>query len=409
MKLESVSLAAPNMHGGIKQTLSMGHERTPLVRLITQKGIQGKWLVEEFGVALLFCAARTGHVDVAKSLLEQGVDANTCSPEDIPCIRENSFLVDAEHDTPLRLAIRGHHFAVIDLLFQHGAELDPNGDGPAFLLRAIETDDLDLVKCLLRKGVPVEPQDSTMGHPLHRTIHRPRFINERIAKVLLEHGANPNATDSLGSSFLALVAATGDPGMIQLLLQHGAHADSVDCLGRTPLFEAVVARRLSAVKALLKTGNVNTRSPTCAGRTPVSVASNMHSTKILQLLTSWEAGAHVAGDEDDTDIDIKGDGADAGHTPDESRYCDTCHQSLPGAEPYLACRICKPMHRPFAVDSGLDMCLECVAGGLGCYDKLHTLEKKVRTNGVDITVERVVAWRQTTSPVCLSTERSKTS
>jgi hypothetical protein len=202
-----------------------------------------------------------------------------------------------------------------------------------------------------------------------------------IISILLDYGASPNTRDKLGSSVLAKVAARGYPAIIRLLLRYGAHADSVDYLGRTPLFMAVMARRLDVVEILLETGDVNTRSRTCAGRTPVSVASDANSSEILQALMDWEDGVRPEKNEAAATIRLRIDEIFGNRDSPTPRCCNTCDQPLPDAEPYLVWWICKPLYLEYWLNRRLEMCLECVAGGIGCYDRLHTLEKVVCNNG----------------------------
>jgi ankyrin repeat protein len=123
-------------HAGLDLAMKLGDE--PLVTSIMQWGIQGKWLIEPYGVTVLFCAARTGHATVVKSLLEKGLDVNIWSEGHIPNVeRDYMAFYCGEDNTSLRLAIRGGHPAVIDVLFQHGAEIDFKGDGPIILLNVV--------------------------------------------------------------------------------------------------------------------------------------------------------------------------------------------------------------------------------------------------------------------------------
>ncbi|KAL2786364.1 ankyrin repeat-containing domain protein [Aspergillus keveii] len=231
--------------------------------------------------------------------------------------------------------------------------------------------------------------------------------NIKVMSILLEYGASPHTPDEIGSSALARAAALGYPDLVRLLIQHGAHADSTDCLGRTPLFKAVMARRIDVVEILLGTGDVDTHSKTCAGRTPVSVASDAKSSKIPQILANWKDSAGPT----ETEACTKNADDMMLNSTDSQvpRYCDICMQPLLDTEPYFACQICKPTpkHKYSWMPDELSMCLECVAGGLGCYDKLHTLKKKVRLDGKETRVKKIVRWRQTAFPVRAFSQQCK--
>lgn len=60
-----------------------------------------------------------------------------------------------------------------------------------------------------------------------------------VVRVLLEHGADPNARDGEGRSALMLaMQRKQDNGVVRMLLEYGAKIDSRDAEGRTPLMYA---------------------------------------------------------------------------------------------------------------------------------------------------------------------------
>ncbi|KAL3449235.1 ankyrin repeat-containing domain protein [Aspergillus insuetus] len=388
--------------------LAMELNALHLVTLIMQKGVQGKPLIEPFAVPLVFYAASVGYVDVVRGFLDKGLNVDIRWKEGMLHSGITPFISYSESDTLLGLAMRGNDSEVVDVLLQHGAELSLQ-DGPVLLLQAARGRHFEFVKYLLRKGVAAEPQDSTLGHLLHESIQPCKRISMNIMSILLDYGASPNARDKLGSSVLAKVAARGYPAIIRLLLWYGAHADPVDCLGRTPLFMAVMACRLDVVEILLETGDVNIRPRTCAGRTLVSVASGANSLEILQALKNWEDGVHPEKNEAATAaaISLRIDEIFGNRDSLTPRCCNTCDQPLPDAEPYLVCWICESLYLEYWMNRRLEMCLECVVGGIGCYDKLHTLEKVVCIDGEETTIEKMARLRQTALPVRIPTKESQ--
>uniref|UniRef100_A0A6I8NM37 Proteasome 26S subunit, non-ATPase 10 n=1 Tax=Ornithorhynchus anatinus TaxID=9258 RepID=A0A6I8NM37_ORNAN len=93
----------------------------------------------------------------------------------------------------------------------------------------------DIVDFLLRFGVPVNDKDD-------------------IAIMLLEGGANPDATDQLESTPLHRAAAKGNLKMIQILLQHKASTNIQDSEGNTPLHLACDEERVEEAKLLVSRG-----------------------------------------------------------------------------------------------------------------------------------------------------------
>lgn len=61
----------------------------------------------------------------------------------------------------------------------------------------------------------------------------------QIALLLLENGADPNATDKLDSTPLHRASAKGNYRLIQLLLKQSASTNIQDSQGNTPLYDYI--------------------------------------------------------------------------------------------------------------------------------------------------------------------------
>jgi ankyrin repeat protein len=81
------------------------------------------------------------------------------------------------------------------------------------------------------------------------------------ARILLERGADPNATQAGGWTALHAAAANGNTELAELLLDHGAdpRQQSVD---RTPPIEFAIEKRHHDVVALLQGKRRRRRVPT---------------------------------------------------------------------------------------------------------------------------------------------------
>jgi ankyrin repeat protein len=177
------------------------------------------------GMTALHYAAREGHLEAVRALVEAGVDLN---------------LVNGDKFTPLVMAITNGHFELAKYLLDHGADPKPASlSGMTALYAAIDVQwapkawfpqpsteqekvsYLDLMKALLEKGAPVDSpinekpwfrsftNDYTWVDPSGATpFWRAAQSSDAAAmRLLVEHGADPKVATKSGET--ALMAAAG--------------------------------------------------------------------------------------------------------------------------------------------------------------------------------------------------------
>ncbi len=215
----------------------------------------------------LMYAARQGSLEAARTLVAQGASLN---------------LTDPDGSTALLIAIINSHYDTAAMLTEKGA--DPNiadASGMAALYAAVDMHTLGEV----------------YGHPARPATSKMTALD--LMKVLLDHGANPNArlrtpttqrahtpgepALNEGSTPLMRAAKNGDSPALRLLLGHGADANASAKNGTTALMfasglgygtgtfandYATEAELLESVKVLAAAGaNINAVSE--AGETPL--------------------------------------------------------------------------------------------------------------------------------------------
>jgi ankyrin repeat protein len=228
--------------------------------------------------ALMWASARR-HPEMIELLIAKGADVNARS-----IVRDYQRHVTAEGRpksldsgglTPLLYAARENCAACVQVLLDHGADIDlPDPDGVSPLHVAIMNANWDLARQMILAGADVNQWDIYGEGPLFTAIGlRSRIDGGRasidplnttngltVVKALLEGGADPNlqlffrpanvrgSTHTRGSTPLIRAATNADLEVVNLLLEHGADATIAMADRQTPI-HAVLAGRASEQQA----------------------------------------------------------------------------------------------------------------------------------------------------------------
>lgn len=103
---------------------------------------------------------------------------------------------------------------------------------------------------LLNTGEDIEARsrDAARQTALHIAVAARRFA---MIRCLLEHGADPNATDSKGWTALHYAAHNGDHSTVTLLLRYGGDRTLADHSGKTPMAVAEAKGHVHVAQALV--------------------------------------------------------------------------------------------------------------------------------------------------------------
>jgi len=150
------------------------------------------------------------------------------------------------------------------------------------LLAASSNGDVLEVKRLLKEGVDINARFGGDGETsLHRAASAGRV---EVARVLLDAGANPNATTSEGATPLLEASYKGYVDIAKLLLERGANVNAAEKRhGFTPLQEAIRKGNVELVKLLLD-GGADMHSKTIDGRDAFARAAASGDERIQELL-----------------------------------------------------------------------------------------------------------------------------
>jgi len=154
-----------------------------------------------FGETALCVAARKGNTAAVRLLLRNGAD---------PAV------TGSDHHTALEWALFSHHLSTVEALLDAGA--DPRAPVPGqrsmLSMAAWSFDDPTLLARFLRAGVDVNARDIT-----HQTA---LFVaaqagNEHAVKFLLDHGADPNTSDTYGKTAEDYAAQNHHEAIVKLI------------------------------------------------------------------------------------------------------------------------------------------------------------------------------------------------
>jgi ankyrin repeat protein len=203
--------------------------------------------------AELHRAVRSGDLARVEELIAHGSDVN----------EQTKF----KNWTPLHMAAMAGQPQIAEFLLKHGAAVnarDVEGFTPLHNCasssmkghpsKMTEKARNEVAAILIAHGADVNAE-SKYGRetPLLRAVPT---MNVELARMLLEHGANPNLTQSQGCTALHLASAAGADRseMVKVLLAHGADPTIAEEHGQTPLdwakeFQPQVAELMKAAAA----------------------------------------------------------------------------------------------------------------------------------------------------------------
>lgn len=236
-----------------------------IVELLLSKGAQVDAMTA--GWTALHRAEDMVNVALVKSLLAKGANIEARSPKDFspkkhPLARLGSDPIDHDEfdasDTDggwtalLRAATSGQE-PMVRLLLENNADIEaksPNNGTP--LICAAEGNYEAIVDVLLQRGANVDAGDDFGWKPLHRVTVNPG--GERVAQMLLTHGADVNARCLYQKSPLHHAIEKDNGRMVSFLLAAGADFEARDIVERTPLHTAIESRLENMVHILLEAG-----------------------------------------------------------------------------------------------------------------------------------------------------------
>lgn len=215
------------------------------------------------GSSILRRAIGGGHAEVVRLLLAQGADPNaeaterTLTPEEKIAAREKMREMSEKlrqlteslgvGDTPIPDML--NTATDDDSLLEKHKPIKQSGEYQCWML-AIRSRSYEMLKALLSAGYSPTPTSGTKNTPSLLDFARTFAGSVEMARLLLEHGANPNGGDASGISLLQTAVMMGDLPFVRLLIEFGAETDTQE-QGMSLLTYAVMRENRELIEFLL--------------------------------------------------------------------------------------------------------------------------------------------------------------
>jgi uncharacterized protein len=227
------------------------------------------------GRTALHCAAAQGYRDVVENLLRRGADINMAA-------------VHTPFYTPLFEALSNGRKEVALLLISRGANV--NGDTISALHL---TQDIEIVSILLEKGANPNATDVVGITPLHMAVPKG---SKDVIKLLIERGADIETfAPYLRRNALHMASGSGNAEAVAALLEKGANIEAQadpENDGSTALHISALISSLEVTKLLLDRG-ADVHAMTFDGRTALHYAAGAWEAKIEVIKTLLDHGADI--------------------------------------------------------------------------------------------------------------------
>ncbi|KAL2810615.1 ankyrin repeat-containing domain protein [Aspergillus granulosus] len=184
-------------------------------------------------VRALRCAAYKGHQNLATILY------NHTSQMTDPVVRDHYFCI-------IYSAICKGWSEILEQIlsrFSRDGSIHEVANHAAFLVAAATKGNTDIIKQLLRAGIPVNCNNGSAGrgqYPLHQAAALSRV---EAVKLLLDWGADPNLINDKGENAMNAALGCNAPlEILRMLLESGVDIHVVDQYGRSPYQDALTDR-----------------------------------------------------------------------------------------------------------------------------------------------------------------------
>jgi ankyrin repeat protein len=280
------------------------------IRLLCENGADLEYR-DRWGRTLLMVMAKAGKFEILKFLLTYNADVNalnTLEKNPLKPVTALGFAVDGGYlpaveyllekgadvnkavekgATPLWFSVSHNNMEITQLLLDRGAQVNAKWQNP--MRCCLLNRNIELARLLLRHGADM--RSGFLDGVLVESIGKKEL---KIAMFMIENEADLNArSENEKSSPLMAAILTDQPELAVLLINKGADVNATDNRGCTPLMFAAQKGDLQTSKALLQNGaDVNPQTPD--GYTAYIIAVNKKHQSIANLLKKHGGNTEAA-------------------------------------------------------------------------------------------------------------------
>lgn len=151
-----------------------------------------------------------------KKLIQNAYNGKLAEVENLVAKGANVNLQDQKKRTPLIFAATNGHTSVVKFLIESGADVNAkDSGGQTALLYACKRSFNEIAAFLLENGAEVNVQSKKKG--ITALMLAAVWDNVELVQLLLEHGADPQLTDTFGRTAKLLAQKKGNSAVVDLL------------------------------------------------------------------------------------------------------------------------------------------------------------------------------------------------
>jgi len=194
------------------------------------------------------------------------------------------------NETPLHNATNQQKFKTVELLLEHGADVNAtNGEEKTALHLCCEQNNYEIAELLIKHHANVNIEDQDDKTALLLCCEKKCF---KIAELLIKHHANVNLTYTNDKTALHLCCEQNNYTMAQLLIEHGANVNSTYSNGKTALLICCENKRFKIAKLLIK-HNADVNAKYENGQTALHFCCKNDNPEMVELLINHGANVNA--------------------------------------------------------------------------------------------------------------------